>query len=172
MFGCRQHGTREKFFILTSKVTPQWWSSCLQRGKTTWLKMHRVWNTTNRDIKIHPVPVAFSDAVEDGRFVFLSVSERGTCVAEKQPVSDTELRQQTSLHHLIQIISRRTPQTAGEQRLFCAQLLTKHHITRSLTASAYRVMEAQTTFTAEVFVLHIIEDNVSIHSFVLLEKTG
>ncbi len=55
--------------------------------------MHRVWNTTNRDIEILSVPVAFSDAVEDGRFVFLSVSEcGGTCVAEKQPVSDTELR--------------------------------------------------------------------------------
>ncbi len=38
MFGCRQHGTREKFFILTSKVMPQLCSSCLQRGKTTWLK--------------------------------------------------------------------------------------------------------------------------------------
>ncbi len=96
--------------------------------------MHRVWNTTYSDIKIHSVPVTFSDAVEDGRFVFLSVSECGPqtvgpCVTEKQPVSNTELRQQTSLHHLIQIISRRTPQTAGEQRLFCAHLLTKHHIT-------------------------------------------
>lgn len=57
MFGCRQRGTREKFFILTSNVTPQLWSSCLQRGKTTWLKSktnapglkyHQDWLRTSR----------------------------------------------------------------------------------------------------------------------------
>lgn len=95
--------------------------------KTT--QMHQLWN---QDTNIHSIPVVFGDAVEDERFVFVSVSECGPqtvgpSVAEKQPVSYTELGQQTSLHHLIQIISRRTPQTAGEQRLFCAHLLRKQH---------------------------------------------
>lgn len=134
MLGCRQHGPREKFFILVSKFTPQLWISCLQRRKTTRLKINtnaKVWKfhlRRHQDTNIHSIPVAFSDAVEDGRFVFRPQTV-GSCVAEKQPVSYTELRQQTSLHHLIQIISRRTPQTAGEQWLFCAQLLRKQHIT-------------------------------------------
>lgn len=89
------------------------------------LKFHLQWH---QDTNINSIPVAFSDAVEDGRFVFRPQTV-GSCVAEKQPVSYTELRQQTTLNHLIQIISRRTPQTAGEQWLFCAQLLRKQHIT-------------------------------------------
>lgn len=70
----------------------------------------------------------------------------GSCVSEQQPVSNTELGQQTSLHHLIQIIIRRTPQTAGEQRLVCAHILTN---TTSFMISADALGKHHTTALQE-----------------------
>lgn len=38
----------------------------------------------------------------------------GPCLGEYEPVSDVELRQQTVLHYLVQVITRGTPQAAAE----------------------------------------------------------
>lgn len=38
----------------------------------------------------------------------------GPCLGEHEPVSDVELRQQTVLHYLVQVIPRGTPQAAAE----------------------------------------------------------
>lgn len=38
----------------------------------------------------------------------------GPCLGEREPVSDVELRQQTMLHYLVQVVPRGTPQAAAE----------------------------------------------------------
>lgn len=43
----------------------------------------------------------------------------GPHVFKDEPVSYRELRKKAALHHLVQSVTRRTPQTTGEHRLVC-----------------------------------------------------
>lgn len=73
------------------------------------------------------LPVRGGDGVIDGQLERIEVLQATSShVWEQKPVSNTELREQAALHHVVQLVQGRTPQAAGVHRL----LSRKHMLDR------------------------------------------
>lgn len=73
------------------------------------------------------------DIVDRWRWGVCSGTERltqtvGACLAEYEPVSNVELRQQTVLNYLVQVIPRGPPQAAAEHLCLSRCVLVTHRV--------------------------------------------
>ena len=82
----------------------------------------------------HPscLPVSRGDDIVHGRWWRVCGGAEwltqtvGARLAEHEPVSDVELRQQAVLHYLVQVVPRGTPQAAAEHRSIQGRVLLTH----------------------------------------------
>lgn len=92
------------------------------------------------------LPVASRDHVVDGRLVLVGgVGSQtvGPGVGEEQPVAHAQLGQEAALHHLVQPVHGRPPQTTGEQWLLGGHHLWAHtHSMYTFSAVVYGQMQA------------------------------
>lgn len=80
------------------------------------------------------LPVRGGDGVIDGQLEGIEILQATSShVWEQKPVSNTELRKQAALHHVVQLVQGRTPQAAGVHRL----LSRKHMLNRRNKARCY-----------------------------------